>query len=385
MVVEVAPAELAAKGLGPLAARQPLLELARARCSRSAGRARGARCGRAPSASWLSAYSRTGPSRKRVERVAAPRASPPGGGLADLLVEPERVERRASGPWRSLDGSGGSSRGRLEHRRGAAPRARCGEKGEKTVYGLPGLGRDSRDVVDGVQARVARAARRPASRERRADRARRAGGRTGSRRGEVDRLGAGLARERGELALGLAVADRPARSRARAARASSSARHSSRNCVRGPGRVAAVQQPVVEAEDRRPRARARRAPPAAPGGRAPAGRAETRRVPVAQFPPLTRQTYAGGGAQTTPRDQDSRRSRRCRSRRPRQRSSSAAAGVVAEAAAQLARRGAIRGAGGDRQRAARADQRAVGRAPGPPWLTSRRSSPTAEAAAAARA
>ena len=38
-------------------------------------------------------------------------------------------------------------------------------------------------------------------------------------------------------------------SRARAARASSSARHSSRNWVRGPGRVAAVQQPVVEAED----------------------------------------------------------------------------------------------------------------------------------------
>ena len=246
--MEVAPAELAAKRLGARPARQPLLDRPRREAAEvQVGReARGAVARRARRGRRCS----RGSGRRGSGRApGAPAASPPGAGSATSWLEPERPQRRDPALGESRRAAPGA-RAAPRARRGAAPPASCGERGRRRCRACPGLVSIARDV-DRVQpvvraqldARVARApggARSPR---------RRANGLTSWVTWIA--LGADLAGERRPAR----ARARPrrideARCRARAARASRSARHSSRNCVRGPERVAAVQQPVVEAEDR---------------------------------------------------------------------------------------------------------------------------------------
>ena len=118
VVVEVAPAELAAKRVGPLAARQPLLDRAHREAAevQVRGQARGV----------------VAPERVVVVGVVADRAVEEAverparlglaadGGLADLLAQPER---RSDGirPFASREGSGGSSRGAASTSRRGMP------------------------------------------------------------------------------------------------------------------------------------------------------------------------------------------------------------------------------------------------------------------------
>ena len=129
VMVEVARAELAAKRVGSLAARQPLLDLARreaaevqvggqARCpvlaERVAVRPRSCR-----------PVARKRRSRSRAGALAARER------LGDLLLEPE-LARAGAASARSLEGSDGSLRGAPHSRRGARlSQARW--NGEKTV------------------------------------------------------------------------------------------------------------------------------------------------------------------------------------------------------------------------------------------------------------
>ena len=123
VVVEVAPAELAAKRLGPLAARQALLDLRGPRCSRSAGRGRGARCGRGR-ARRGSRCTRA-PARRGSGRAPARASARRRGRVADLLGEPERRRATGSGPWRGSTGAAAARAGpRAPRRRGASSQVR---------------------------------------------------------------------------------------------------------------------------------------------------------------------------------------------------------------------------------------------------------------------
>ena len=105
---------------------------------------------------------------RRVRKLSSARRaarSPPARRVGDLLLEPERGERRDAGPWRAPR---------------AAAAARAARRAPRGAALEPGAveGREDRvrlaawvpiaDVVDGVQARVRAHARRPA-RARRCD------------------------------------------------------------------------------------------------------------------------------------------------------------------------------------------------------------------------
>ena len=275
VVVEVAPAELAAKRVGACAPRQALLDLARRDAAEvQVGRqARGAvALERVAVAIRTTGRSWRGSARSR-SRAGAPRR--PGSGSRDLLLQgrapPASASARAAARWqrRQLAGRGEQL---------AAPRlpSHARWNGEKTVYGLapPGCGsrrRRRRRPGRGAPQLDLRVGAAPSAL------ARRGGARTGPTSAlTCDRAGSGVPGEPRQLALGRPAAGRRARSRGRAAR-----RRGRRGTRAGTARASPMRGGRA-AGDRRGRTPARparrgRAPPAARDGRARAGRAETRR------------------------------------------------------------------------------------------------------------
>ncbi len=183
-----------------------------------------------PSASWISVYSRTGPSRKRSSVLCAS-DSPPTAGSSTSCFKPSE-SRLGSRPFASFDGSGGISRGASEHVAALDSQPVLVEGAEDGVR-LALLGADVAELIDRVEPGVVdrfdprrlerRAAELPSLAAERADLAR-----------EVDRPRRRSPSRSSELPLGLAVADRRRPEPRSRSSESSSARHSSRNCVRGP-------------------------------------------------------------------------------------------------------------------------------------------------------
>ena len=284
-MVEVAPAELAAKRLRALAARQALLDRRGPRASRSAGTARAARSGRRRARRAPRCSRAIGPSRKRssVRRAAA---SPPGAGSATSCESPSDASD-GSRPLASFEGSAGSSRGALEHGRGAGSRATCGETARRRCTACPGRSRSrarrsrSAPRASAARSRPPRTPRRTRSPRRRANgltswvtwtvaRPSSPASSTSSRSGGPWRTTSPEPRSRSsriELGAGTRAGTGSA-ARTRGGRAAAGRRS------RTPGRPA----------------RGRRAPRAGRGGRGAAGRDETRRCPRSRQRPRAEPT-----------------------------------------------------------------------------------------------
>ena len=172
--------------------------------------------------------------------------SPPAAGSSTSCFRPSD-SRLGSRPFASFEGSGGISRGAPSTSRRSTP-SQFWWNGAEDGVRLALLGADVAELVDRAQSGVidrldargleGRAAELPALATERADLA-----------GEMDGLRAGLLRDRGDLPLGLAVADHQARA-ALAEFGVELAEALQKELGPRTRLVAAVEQPVVEAEDR---------------------------------------------------------------------------------------------------------------------------------------
>jgi hypothetical protein len=244
LAVEVAPAELAPKGLRASPARQPLLELAWRYAAE-------AQVGREPRGAL--AVERVVPvvvpAHGPVEEGAHPRTAgglAAGDGLGRLLLEPKARERREA-PLRE------PARERRQPVRRGERLAPCCRQPGAVIGGEHGLGPSPLGVdlarrVNGVEPWMGvkldglRCERLPHEPSASAGIGRDVGA-------DVDRVGTRLARQRRQLALRRSVSDdQPVAALGeRGVERSQALEHELRP---RPGGVPAVQQPVVEAEDR---------------------------------------------------------------------------------------------------------------------------------------